>query len=59
MKKAIALNSKHTEHSKKDCVCGGHSKHDVAKNKHHNSTKMRLNIRKVRAYLNNGGFVFE
>lgn len=34
--------------SDKLCCCGGHSSHDVKKNKHHNSTKMKILIRKSR-----------
>lgn len=45
------MNSKFEEHSKKDCVCGGHSAKDVKKNKNHNSTRTKLNRRKMRKFL--------
>ena len=53
MKKAIQSETKNCEHSKKDCVCGGHSHKDVKKNKKHNSTKKKLQRREVRKYLDN------
>ena len=34
--------------SRKLCVCGGHNARNVKKNLHHNSTRNRHNIRKLR-----------
>jgi hypothetical protein len=36
--------------SDKECICGGHNDMNVKKNKKHNSTKKRLNIRILRRY---------
>lgn len=42
------LLRKELGHSRKDCVCGGHSEHDHKKNKKFHSTMVRLMIRKRR-----------
>lgn len=34
--------------SKKPCVCGGHNATNVKKNKHHNSTRAKLEIKAAR-----------
>jgi hypothetical protein len=52
MKKAIQSESKDCNHSSKLCVCGGHSRKDVKKNKKHNSTKQKLQRRAAREILN-------
>lgn len=52
MKKASMLNSRSCDHSDKMCVCGGHSRKDVKKNKNHNSTKRKLSVRKTKQTLN-------
>lgn len=36
--------------SKKKCCCGGHNASNVKKNLRHNSTKIRLDIRKARIF---------
>ncbi len=48
MKQATGSNSKSCDHSKKLCVCGGHSHKDVKKNPNHNSTKKKLQRREIR-----------
>jgi hypothetical protein len=49
MKTAIMSECKDPKNrSDKDCVCGDHSKHDQKKNKHHHSTRNKLQIRKAR-----------
>lgn len=52
MKKATQSESKECNHSDKLCVCGGHSRKDVKKNKNHNSTKIKLQRKEVREVLN-------
>jgi hypothetical protein len=37
---------------RKDCICGSHSANDRKKNKHHHSTKKKLEIRKTRQLSN-------
>jgi len=41
----LKKRKKYKNLSDKDCVCGGH---DIKKNKRHNSTKKRIEIRKYR-----------
>lgn len=48
MAKTAVMGNECTNHSKKDCCCGGHSANDVKKNKNHHSTKAKLLIRKSR-----------
>ena len=36
------------DRSRKTCVCGGHNLNNVKKNKLHNATKKRLQIRQAR-----------
>lgn len=49
MKKAVMSNSKDCSHnSSKFCICGGHSAHDIKKNRNHNSTKSKLQHRRER-----------
>lgn len=36
--------------SKKECCCGGHNANNIKKNKNHNSTKKRLQIKFVRKF---------
>lgn len=51
MKKAILSNSKHqNECSNKHCICGGHNLNNPKKNKNHNSTKSKLNIKEKRKF---------
>ena len=53
MKEASMSNCKNTEcRSNKICVCGGHNNKNHKKNKHHNSTKIKLLRRKLRKFLN-------
>lgn len=43
---------KHQEdRSCKLCVCGGHNASNAKRNRNHNSTKARLNIRKQRQFI--------
>lgn len=40
-----------TQHGNKICWCGGHNHSNAKKNKKHNSTKKKLNIRKNRKFI--------
>lgn len=52
MKRAAMSNSKpDCQHSEKNCTCGGHSANDVKKNKHHHSTKKKLEYRQLRRFF--------
>lgn len=52
MKKSTMSNCKNPEcRSNKFCVCGGHNNKNHKKNKKHNSTKNKLNIKAIRKYL--------
>lgn len=39
-------------HSKKDCICGGHNSKNKKKNKQSNGTRLKLLIKKTRKALN-------
>jgi len=42
---------KSEQHSNKLCWCGGHNIKNSKKNKKHNSTKKKLNIKKLRRFI--------
>lgn len=48
MKKAAFSESKSCNHSRKDCVCGGHNSKNVKSNTNHNSTRAKLLVKKTR-----------
>ena len=51
MKESVMSNCKDPENrSKKNCCCGGHNHSNAKKNKRHNATKAKINIRRERKW---------